>query len=184
MMTLLVKFLLFLIILIGESIAQVNVDSTEDFNKINRFYITLSGGLHLGEGRFITKPIVFFGAGFRINSGLNIKLEYTPIILTAKNNSSPYVYEGNVLTEGEEVLISEYYLTFEKSIIKKFWLVLGIAPETLFSIKIGAKYVMNFTESLELFAEYDLMLVGRPVANTPGQYFRDNAFLLGIHYSF
>lgn len=148
------------------------------------FYMTLSGGIHGGDGRFAWKPIGFIGAGFFINKGLNLKFEYTPIIVKVKSDIKPeYVYNGEELEVGRQVTLNEYFLTAEKKIIYNFWLTLGFAPEKKFSIRLGMKYRHTLNNYLIIFGAYDLLLIGRPIYNTPAFFIPNNSFMIGIDIS-
>ncbi|OGU71271.1 MAG: hypothetical protein A2V93_01425 [Ignavibacteria bacterium RBG_16_34_14] len=180
---------LMLIFIINQSI-QSQTNSTNNLNSdyeiSNRVYTTLSAGIHWGDGRLIAKPIIFLGLGYYLTNGLSLKIEYTPVVVKAKNNSYPlFRYKGKELQKGDEVTIEEYFCSLEGKIFNNVWLDFGIAPENLFSMKIGLKYNYHFNENILIFGEYSLLLVGQKLTyNFKGDVFTNSSILIGLNNLF
>jgi hypothetical protein len=178
--------ILFLSVSIQQTIQCQSDSSHTDTNTdiSNRLYITLSGGVHWGDGRLAVKPIIFAGIGYYIANGFSLKIEYSPVIVEAKNNNDPkYVYEGKELNKGDEVTISEYFFIMDFKIFRSVWLNIGFAPEKIFSIKTGIKYLWFFSDSISFQAEYGLLIMGRP-GNFKNETFTNSMLMIGVNYLF
>lgn len=179
------RLVLFLSILVPQTIqCQSDSSQTNEIKDIrNKIYITLSGGVHWGDGRLAAKPILFAGIGYYITNGFSVKIEYSPVIVEAKNNNDPkFVYEGKELNKGDEVTISEYFFIMDFKIFESVWFDIGFAPEKLFTIKTSLKYLWFFSESISFLAEYGLLIMGRP-GNFENDTFTNSILLLGINYT-
>jgi len=135
---------LFLSILVPKTIQCQSDSSHTDANRdiSNRLYLTLSGGVHWGDGRLAAKPIIFAGIGYYITNGFSIIIEYSPVIVEAKNNNDPkFRYDGKELNEGDQVTISEYFLIVDFKTFNNVWFDIGFAPEKSFTIKTSLKYL-------------------------------------------
>jgi len=177
--------ILFLSVSIQQTIQCQSDSSYTDANRdiSNRLYLTLSGGVHWGDGRLAAKPIVFAGIGYYFTNGLSLKIEYTPVIVKAKNNNyPPFRYEGKELHEGDEVTIPEYFFIMDFKIFESVWFDIGFAPEQLFSIKTSLKYLLFLNTNINIQAEYGLLIMGRP-GNFKNDTFTNSILLLGINYT-
>lgn len=178
--------ILFLSIVITQSIQCQSDSSLSDNNRniSNRIYLTLCGGLHWGDGRLAAKPIIFGGIGYYFTNGLSLKIEYSPVIVEAKNNNYPkFRYEGEELNEGDEVIISEFFLMADFKIFECIWFDIGFAPEKLFSIKTSLKYLWLVNDNVVILAEYGLLIMGRPIGNSKPYTFVNSILTIGIQYS-
>ena len=178
-------FIIILATVITQSIQcqsdSLHTDANRDIS--NRLYLTLSGGVHWGDGRLAAKHIIFAGIGYYFTNGLSLKIEYTPVIVEAKNNNDPKLrYNGKELNEGDQVTISEYFLMMDFKIFENIWFDLGFAPEKLFSIKTSLKYLWFYSDNISFLAEYGLLIMGRP-GNFKNDTFTNSILLLGINYT-
>lgn len=166
---------------------QSQTDLNRNFNNNNdvaqKFYITLSGGVHWGDNRLSTKPIIFGGLGYYLSNGLSLKIEYTPVIVMAKNNNYPFFrYNGIELQKGDKITIDELFISLETKFYSNLWFGIGIAPEELFSIKAGGKYNWFLNKNVIIYFEYSVLCMGRPISNSANHSFVNNLFLIGISF--
>lgn len=160
-----------------------HTDANRDIS--NRVYVTLSGGVHWGDGRLAAKPILFAGIGYYITNGFSIKIEYSPVIVEAKNNNDPkFRYNGKELNEGDQVTISEYFLMMDFKIFEYIWFDLGFAPEKLFSIKTSLKYLLSLNNNFNIQAEYGLLIMGFQIPNSGHYTFTNSILMIGVNYLF
>jgi len=179
--------ILFLSVSIQQTIQCQSDSSHTDTNTdiSNRLYLTLSGGVHWGDGRLAAKPIIFAGIGYYITNGFSLKIEYSPVIVEAKNNNYPqFRYEGKELNKGDEVTISEYFIMADFKIFRSVWIDIGFAPEKLFSMKTSLKYFWFLNNEIVVQAEYGLLIMGRPIENSEAYTFVNSMLMIGVNYLF
>ena len=179
--------ILFLSVSIQQTIQCQSDSSHTDANTdiSNRLYLTLSGGVHWGDGRLAAKPIIFAGIGYYITNGFSLKIEYSPVIVEAKNNNDPkFVYDGKELNEGDQVTISEYFLMADFKIFENVWFDLGFAPEKLFSLKTSLKYLLFLNNNFNIQAEYGLLIIGFRPQNFKSDTFKNSILMIGFNYLF
>lgn len=181
------RLVLFLSILVPKTIQCQSDSSQNNKNKDirNRLFITLSGGVHWGDGRLAAKPIMFAGVGYYITNGFSVKIEYSPVVVVAKNNNYPqFRYEGKELNEGDRVTIPEYFFIMDFKIFESVWFDIGFAPEKLFSVKTSIKYLLFLDINIGVQVEYGLLFMGRPIANFKNDTFTNSMLMIGVNYLF
>lgn len=179
--------ILFLSIVNTQTIhCQTDSSNTNEYNHVrNRIYLTLSGGGHWGDGRLAAKSILFAGVGYYITNGFSIKIEYSPVIVEAKNNNYPqFRYEGKELNEGDKVTIPEYFFIMDFKIFENIWFDIGFAPEKLFSIKTSLKYLLFLNNNINIQAEYGLLIMGFQIPNSGHDTFTNSMLMIGFNYLF